>query len=164
MKTKLMAVLFSATLFSAGSASAAADNFSYSNNWVSDSNYRVTLSQYGISSEYSSRSRDVQAEGIDFNFIWNKLIPGVGNLLTIAYIINEYGIPTFLYIKEQLDESQVTNTCERFYEYEDYWNDEMDIYDMQDYEESSDFEEHEMLSTDEYDELRDFCHDQRPRI
>jgi len=106
----------------------------------------------------------VQAEGFDFNFVWNKLIPGIGNLLTIAYIINEYGIPAFLYIKEQLDDSQVTNTCERFYEYEDYWNDEMDVDDMQDYEESSDFEEHEMLSGEEYDELRGFCYEERPRI
>jgi len=162
MKTKLMAALFSASLFGAGTASAKTEN-NYvlnSHNW----NYKTITNETGFfSGENLMISGDIQAESVNWTLIWNKLIPGVGNVLTIAYIINEYGIPAFVYIGAQLDESQITNTCDIFYEYQDYLDGEMSDYDEEGYKDSSDFKGHEELSGDEYYELRDFCYDKRPR-
>jgi len=78
-------------------------------------------------------------------------------------VIREYGIPAFEYIKKELEESEITWNCERFYEYEDYWDGYMDDEDKWEYEESADFEDHEALTKEQYNELRDFCHEHRPR-
>jgi len=161
MKKKLLAALLSSALFSAGLANAAVGSSSYADTLQGDSKYQFMIDEY--------RNYDGRLKGSEymhpesFRFIWDKLLPEIGKIHLLVTIINEWGIPALVYIAEKLSGGQTDSTCEYFYEYEDYLDDEMDEWDRQEYEDSSAFEEHEELSDEEYYKLKDFCYEERPR-
>jgi len=162
MKSKLMVALFSVVLFSTGAVNAATRDFSYQNILLGDSSYHVMAGGTGLGADDGlGRPGDVQANEVPS---WlKKLFPWISGAYTFVEIMKEYGIPAFDYVRDKFSEWEITSNCNFFYQYEDYLDGEMDDEEKEDYEGSMDFEDHEALSSDEYSELKDFCHANRPR-
>jgi len=159
-----MAALFSAALFSAGSASAATENFPYSYDYQGKSNYQFVTGEINFydNGKFITLG-DMQAEGV-WEDAWRwvkKIFPWGRTVATIVEFIREFGIPAMHYLSEQLDEAEITSNCYFFYEYEDYLDGYHD--DPESYEGSQDHMDHEELTDEEYYALKDFCHEHRPR-
>jgi len=166
MRTKLMAALFSAAIFSAGSASAATENFPYSYAYQGKSNYQFVTGEINFydNGKFITLG-DMQAEGV-WEDAWKwvkKYFPLARKVGTIAELIMEVGMPAFHYISDHLAESEITANCNWFYEDYDYWNGDMTDEEKFEYEGSANYDDHEQLSDEEWWALKDFCYEHRPR-